>query len=203
MLSKFTKRLKSVFGGSSETAEEEKPAAEATPKKDAASAAKKDAKDTKDAKPAPAAARKDGKDAPAAARKDTPAAAKKDAPAAAKKEEASPRKATPAPAAAASSASSREPEAPVSAPETESGVTLLDSGLIVIDHAATPPRTPSATTAQASQPRVSGVSVAPDVEWAIPSSSPSRPVATGSDWDDVLARARAAVPPRGSQRHED
>jgi hypothetical protein len=200
MLGKMKKGWRSLFsGGGSGDGEDPDKAAE----KDA-----KDAKETKDAK-VPVADKsakqatpdKSAKPPSSDKHQKAPApAAKAAAPAPAPDKSAKPpssdkhQKVTAAPApVAVAPAAVKQP-----AQESESGVTNLDSGLILLEPSASPPATP---------PRDSPPSSV--IEWATTPSS-ARPGSTGeeraqaaAEWDDILARARAALPPKETRKRSD
>jgi hypothetical protein len=201
MLGKMKKGWRSLFsgGGSGDGEDPDK-------------AADKDAKDAKDAKaPAPdknakPAAPDKGAKAPSSDKNQKGAAAP--APAA---------KAAPAPApeknakAPSSDKNQKVAAAPAKAPvaaapapvnqqpqESESGVTNLDSGLILLESPAAPPATPPRETPPSSI-----------VEWATtpasarPGSNAEERAQAAAEWDDILARARAALPPKDSRKRTD
>jgi hypothetical protein len=201
MLGKMKKGWRSLFSGGG--GDDEGPDKDADKDAKAAAAADKDAKGPKSAKqPAPD---KTASKAPASDKNARPSApvAKAPAPAAdsntktatAPSSDRNPKVTAPAPAPAAKGAGAAAPSKQP-AQESDSGVTNLDSGLILLESPASPPATP-----RESPP-------SPVVEWATTPAS-SRPgsgedrAAAAAEWDDILARARAALPPKESRKRQD
>jgi hypothetical protein len=197
MLGKMKKGWRSLFSGGG--GDDEGPDKDAD--KDAKAAAAADAKGPKSAKQ-PAADKSASKvpSSDKSARVSAPVA-KAPAPAAdsnTKTASAPSSDKNPKVAAPAAAAKNPVPAAPGKQPaqESDSGVTNLDSGLILLESPASPPATP-----RESPP-------SPVVEWATTPAS-SRPgsgedrAAAAAEWDDILARARAALPPKESRKRQD